>query len=103
MKESMCNIPEELLTRQLIIDTIPDIIILLMLFIACFTSIFWYLKEKDSLPTTYSRTVLICLFVVWFPLFYKCSFIMKTTATNIFNSEYAALIKFTQGCPNSLK
>lgn len=104
MKEiQLCDLPEELLTKQIIIDTIPDVMILLMLFISTVVAIVWYIKAKDQLSVTYSRTFLIAIFIVFFPSYYKCSFIAKTVATNIFNSEYAALVVFSKGCPNSLR
>lgn len=103
LKVTMCNIPQDMLIKQLAIEAIPSTVILLILLISTIVCVSWWYKSKENMSVTYSRTVIICICIVFFPLWWKCSFIATNVATSVFNTEYAALTKFAQGCPSAMK
>jgi hypothetical protein len=100
--KTLCNIPEELLTKQLMIEAIPSVIILAILFISTVVCLVWWWQSRNALNTFKRRAVLVGMCIVFFPLWYKCSFIATKAATSVFNTEFAALQKFAEGCPPSM-
>ena len=97
----MCNLPAEWLEKQLLIESIPQIVLVLILFLATVLTLWWWFKCR--LSRVYRQTALISYLLVAFVLWYKASFLLVNIGTNVFNTEYAGLVKYSQGCPAALK
>lgn len=100
---TFCHIPEEVLTRQSIIDNIPTMTIMAILLVITGITIFlWYTwsKEQKNLTgnTKTSKLLLGAMIVILCPLWYQVSVMSVNVFTSILNPEYAALEKFTKNC-----
>ena len=105
MRITMCDIPADVLEKQLIIDSIPHGMMVTILLISTILSIGWYIKYRQEVVFSF-RVQTFCVLVmciILFPLWYQASFILSSVLTNVANPEYASLLKFVQGCPSSLK
>ena len=100
--KTMCNIPEVVLQRQLMIESIPSVMIISALFVITVLSLLWWISARDKLSSVYSKTALISWFIIFIPSWYHCSFLVTQVATTLFNPEYAVLVKFANGCPSAL-
>ena len=61
-----------------------------------------YKREKE-LSFRAKSFLITCITIVLSGLWYQASFLVLEVSTNILNPEYAGLLKFVQGCPQSLK
>jgi len=101
----MCEIPVDVLNKQLLIDSIPSCMMVTILLISTVLAVIWYIqynREKElsfRVKTFYILSMCIVLFGLW----YQASFLIQSILTNITNPEYASLLKFIQGCPSSIK
>jgi hypothetical protein len=101
----LCDIPVDVLHRQLIIESIPSCMMVTILSLSTILVLIWYYKytrEKELAFRT--KTILIMgLCIILMPLWYQASFVLSSVLTNIINPEYAGIMKFIQGCPSSIK
>ena len=102
VSKNICNIPEDLLQTQVLIEVIPDATLLIILStITAITFLYWN-NWRNSLglqQTEYIRVgVVACLLIVFLPLWYNASGLLVTILTNLTNPEYAAIIKFNSTC-----
>jgi hypothetical protein len=97
--KSICNLPEELLIKQTVIDSIPSIIEVSILIIGTLVAYSWWLSARKELSHNASTGVFILISLVALPLWFYMSGIIVNTATNVFNPEYAILVKFATNCP----
>ena len=101
----LCDIPVDVLHRQLIIESIPSCMMVTILTLSTILVMIWYYKYTQEKELTFrSKTTLVLgLCIVLMPLWYQASFVMSSILTNIVNPEYAGILKFIQGCPSSIK
>lgn len=102
---TMCDIPAEILERQMLIESIPHCMMVTLLFIATALVIAWYMgyKRENELSFRAKSFIITCITIVLFGLWYQASFLIVEVSTNILNPEYAGIMKFIQGCPQSIK
>lgn len=104
-KNTMCDIPAEILEKQMLIESIPHCMMVTLLLISSVLVIAWYVgyKREKDLSFRAKSFLITCITIVLSGLWYQASFLIVEVSTNILNPEYAGIMKFIQGCPQSIK
>jgi hypothetical protein len=102
LAKNICNIPEDLLQTQVLIEVIPDITLLgILAAITAITVLYWN-KWRNSFGLQlleYQRvSVAACMLIIFLPTWYSASGLIVNILTNLTNPEYAAIIKFNATC-----
>jgi hypothetical protein len=96
----LCNVPQDLLAKQAKIDTIPDMI-WLVLIATLLTGLYYMYKKlreddvldpKDEVATGFVLIGLVVGGTLW------ASHLLTHIVTAFLNPEYAAMIKFAAEC-----
>lgn len=94
----LCNVPQDLLAKQVMIDTIPDMVWLALTVTLLSGLVYMFKKLQDTLEpkdVVGVGTVLIVLAIsgaLW------SAHLLTHIVTAFLNPEYAALIKFASEC-----
>lgn len=100
MSPNICNMPEDLLRKQVIIECIPDCMLLLILTICSAIIIAYWNKWRTctQVPNIYRVYAIVGILTVLMPLWYKGSTLIVNILTSTSNTEYAAIAKFNANC-----
>lgn len=100
MTATICNMPEDLLKKQVIIECIPDTMLLLILsIITAIIVIYWNKwRTTEQAHEVFRIYAIVGMLVVLLPLWYKGSTLIVNILTSITNTEYAAIAKFNANC-----
>ena len=101
--KSICNVPEDILRKQIMLDSIPNCIIIGILIVTTIISFYWFFKSTSGMSVKLSRMLLVLLMMSTFGIWFQSSALITKTATNLFNSEFAVIQKFAEGCPAVLQ
>ena len=94
----LCNVPQDLLAKQVMIDTIPDMV-WLALTVTLITGLYYMFKKiQDSLDPKDVVGVGMVLIVLAISGTLWSAHLLKHIVTAFANPEYAALIKFAAEC-----
>lgn len=96
--KGICNIPEDLLKNQVMIDTIPQITQLLILTAITVVVVYYWYEWRHKLSDFYQVISVISMLIVFIPTWYMASGILVDILTSYLNPEYAAILKFNNTC-----
>ena len=96
----LCNVPQDLLAKQAIIDCVPSMVwlgIITTLIVAAYYLVYYFNKKNliDGKELVQFGLVLLVLTVVGLGV---DAIVLKNILTAIFNPEYAAMVKFATEC-----
>ena len=95
---NLCNIPQDILARQAMIDTIPDMSLLVLIglivavVIKTYTTWIKYVDSKELVILIGGGGVGLVGLWVW------AGHLLTRIVTCLANPEYAAMLKFTTAC-----
>ena len=96
----LCNVPQDLLAKQVMIDTIPDMVWLAVI-TTLLTSLYYMYKRlraddaldpKDDVAIGFFLIVLVIGGALW------SAHLLTHIVTAFLNPEYAAMVKFAAEC-----
>jgi hypothetical protein len=94
--------PVDLLKNQVLIEVIPDVTLILILCLVTGLTVFYWNRWRQilgkELPEHIQVGVVVCILVIFLPLWYSASGLFVNILTNVTNTEYAAIIKFNSTC-----
>lgn len=95
---NLCNVPEDVLVKQVAIETIPDVSLLLLLTLATTIVVLTQYKWSRYLETKELLLAYVGMLVVFIPCWIHASHILVRVVTCLSNPQYAAMLKFAQSC-----
>lgn len=95
---SICTVPQDILAKQAMIETVPDIMLLILLVSMLTISIVTYSKWSKYLNAKELLVVVPGLSVVTISIWIWGSHVLTRVITCLANPEYAALLKFAMAC-----
>jgi hypothetical protein len=94
----LCNVPQELLAKQAIIETIPDvaaIVVITGLLVGSYR-LFRFLKAEFNGSDMFTS---VCVMIgIWLGGFAGMAHLLTRVVTAVANPEYAAMVKFAAEC-----
>ena len=96
----LCNVPQDLLAKQAVIDCVPSIVWLGMI-VTILVAAYYYVYFIDRNKLVNSKDLVSCitaLIVMTIMGMGIGAMLLKTILTAIFNPEYAAMVKFAAEC-----
>jgi hypothetical protein len=94
----LCNVPQELLAKQAIIDTIPDIASIVVISGVLVGSYYLFSLLKDEFNGSDAFTYVCIMLVAWLGGIAMISHLLTHVITAVANPEYAAMVKFAAEC-----
>jgi hypothetical protein len=94
----LCNVPQDLLAKQVIIDTIPDIASIVVISGVLVGSYHLFKLLKDEFNGSDVFTYVCVMIVAWIGGFATISHLLTHVVTAVANPEYAAMVKFAAEC-----
>ena len=94
----LCNVPQDLLAKQVMIDTIPDIVWLAVTVTLITGLCYMYKKLHNSLEPKDVVGVVLVLIVTAIGGALWSAHLLTHIVTAFANPEYAAMIKFATEC-----
>ena len=94
----LCNVPQDLLAKQAIIDTIPNFAWLIVLSGIIAGTYYLFKFLKDELKGNELVGLGTIVIVTWMGCIAMISRLLTTIITAIANPEYAAMVKFAAEC-----
>lgn len=94
----LCNVPQDLLAKQVIIDTIPDIAIIVVLTGVLVGSYHLFRFLKDELGGSEVFSIGCVVIGVWMGGIAMIAHVLTNIVTAVANPEYAAMVKFAAEC-----
>jgi len=94
----LCNVPQELLAKQAIIDTIPDIAAIVVISGVLAGSYYLFKLLKDEFNGPDVITYVCVMIVAWSGGITMTAQLLTHVVTAVANPEYAAMVKFAAEC-----
>lgn len=96
----LCNVPQDLLAKQAVIDCVPSIVWLgiITTIIVAAHYLVYYMKKNELIDGKELVNFVLALILLTVVGLGVGSVILKNVLTAVFNPEYAAMIKFAAEC-----
>jgi len=94
----LCNVPQELLAKQAIIETIPDIASIVVISGVLVGSYYLFKLLKDEFNGSDVFTYVCVMIVAGIGGFAWIAHLLTNIVTAVANPEYAAMVKFAAEC-----
>ena len=96
----LCNVPQDLLAKQAVIDCVPSIVWLgiITTIIVAAHYLVYYMKKNNLIDGKELVNFVLALILLTVVGLGVGSVTLKSVLTAIFNPEYAAMVKFTAEC-----
>jgi hypothetical protein len=94
----LCNVPQDLLAKQVIIDTIPDIASIVVISGVLVGSYHLFKLLKDEFNGSDVFTYVCIMIVAWMGGIAMIAHLLTHVVTAFANPEYAAMVKFAAEC-----
>jgi hypothetical protein len=94
----LCNVPQDLLAKQAIIETIPDIASIVVISGVLVGSYYLFKLLKDEFNGSDAFTYVCVMIVAWIGGFAGIAHLLTNIVTAVANPEYAAMVKFAAEC-----
>jgi len=94
----LCNVPQELLAKQVMIDTIPDIAYIVVISGVLVGSYYLFKVLKDEFNGSDVFIYVCVMIVAWMGGIAMIAHLLTHVVTAVANPEYAAMVKFAAEC-----